>query len=73
MVAESSDSVLIICPDVSFMNDLDSQIIALLKRNARMSVTQMAQELHVSRVTIDTHIKKMEPVSYTHLTLPTKA
>ena len=25
-----------------------------------MSVTQMAQELAVSRVTIDTHIKKME-------------
>ena len=42
------------------MNNLDSQIIALLKRNARMSVTQMAQELAVSRVTIDTHIKKME-------------
>ena len=42
------------------MNNLDSQIIALLKRNGRMSVTQMAQELAVSRVTIDTHIKKME-------------
>ena len=42
------------------MNNLDSQIIALLKRNDRMSVTQMAQELAVSRVTIDTHIKKME-------------
>ena len=42
------------------MNNLDSQIIALLKRNARMSVTQMAKELAVSRVTIDTHIKKME-------------
>ena len=45
---------------VGAMNNLDSQIIALLKRNARMSVTQMAQELAVSRVTIDTHIKKME-------------
>ena len=42
------------------MNNLDSQIIALLKRNARMSVTQMAQELAVSQVTIDTHIKKMK-------------
>ena len=60
LVAESSNSALIICPDVSFMNNLDSQIIALLKRNDRMSVTQMAQELRVSRVTIDTHIKKME-------------
>lgn len=45
---------------VGSMNNLDSQIIALLKRNARMSVTQMAQELAVSRVTIDTHIKKLE-------------
>tara|TARA_B100001027_G_scaffold99704_1_gene68459 strand:+ start:926 stop:1051 length:126 start_codon:yes stop_codon:yes gene_type:complete len=41
------------------MKDLDNQIIALLKRNARMLVTQMARELGVSRVTIDAHIKKM--------------
>ena len=45
---------------VGSMNNLDSQIIALLKRNGRMSVTQMAQELAVSQVTIDTHIKKMK-------------
>ena len=42
------------------MNDLDARIVALLKRNARMSVTQMSLELGVSRVTIDAHIKKME-------------
>ena len=42
------------------MNSLDASIIALLKRNARMSVTQMSHELGVSRVTIDSHIKKME-------------
>ena len=42
------------------MNTLDASIVALLKRNARMSVTQMSQELNVSRVTIDSHIKKME-------------
>ena len=42
------------------MKDLDNQIIALLKRNARMLVTQMARDLGVSRVTIDAHIKKME-------------
>lgn len=42
------------------MHDLDTSIIALLKRNARMSVTQMSHELGVSRVTIDAHIKKME-------------
>ena len=35
-------------------------MIALLKRNARISVTQMSQELGVSRVTIDFHIKKIE-------------
>ena len=42
------------------MNDLDARIIALLKRNARVSITQMSFELGVSRVTIDSHIKKME-------------
>ena len=42
------------------MKDLDNQIIALLKRNACMLVTQMARELGVSRVTIDAHEKKME-------------
>ena len=42
------------------MKELDKQIIALLKRNARILVTQMARELGVSRVTIDANIKKME-------------
>lgn len=42
------------------MNDLDANIIALLKRNARMSITQISNELGASRVTIDAHIKKME-------------
>jgi len=42
------------------MTNLDASIIALLKRNARMSVTQMSHELGVSRVTVDSHVKKME-------------
>lgn len=42
------------------MNDLDMRLIALLKRNARMSVTQMSYELNASRITIDAHIKKLE-------------
>ena len=42
------------------MNNLDASIVAMLKRNARISVTQMSHELGVSRVTIDSHIKKME-------------
>lgn len=42
------------------MSNLDASIVALLKRNARISVTQMSHELGVSRVTIDSHIKKME-------------
>ena len=46
--------------NVIMMNDIDAKIIALLKRNARMSVTQMSYELGVSRLTIDSHIKKME-------------
>lgn len=42
------------------MNDLDLRLVALLKRNARMSVTQMSFELNASRITIDSHIKKLE-------------
>ena len=42
------------------MNNLDASIVAMLKRNARISVTQMSHELGVSRVAIDSHIKKME-------------
>ncbi len=42
------------------MNNLDAGIVALLKRNASISVTQMSNELGVSRITIDSHIKKME-------------
>ena len=42
------------------MNSLDASIVALLKRNARMSITQISHELGVSRVTIDSHIRKME-------------
>ena len=42
------------------MNNLDASIVALLKRNARISVTQMSHELGVSRVTINSHIKTKE-------------
>jgi len=42
------------------LNNLDASIVALLKRNARISVTQMSHELGVSRVTTDAHLKKME-------------
>jgi len=40
--------------------DLDTHIIKSLKQNARTSVTQMSKELGVSRVTMDSRIKKME-------------
>lgn len=42
------------------MNELDLRLIALLKRDARMTVTQMSHELNASRITIDSHIKKLE-------------
>tara|TARA_B100000674_G_C37806072_1_gene898831 strand:- start:184 stop:354 length:171 start_codon:yes stop_codon:yes gene_type:complete len=42
------------------LNNLDASIVALLTRNARISVTQMSHELGVSRVTIYFQIKKME-------------
>jgi DNA-binding Lrp family transcriptional regulator len=40
--------------------NLDTSIIKSLKQDARMSVTQMSKDLGVSRVTIDSRIKKME-------------
>lgn len=40
--------------------NLDTSIIKSLKQNARTSVTQMSKDLGVSRVTIDSRIKKME-------------
>ena len=47
-------------PGARKMNNLDASIVALLKRNARISVTQMSHELGVSRVAIYFQIKKME-------------
>ena len=47
-------------PGACKMNNLDASIVALLKRTARISVTQMSHELGVSRVTINSHIKNME-------------
>ena len=42
------------------MNNLDASIVAMLKCNDRISVKQMSDELGVSCVTIDSHIKNME-------------
>ena len=47
-------------PGARKMNNLDASIVKLLKRNARISVTQMSHELGVSRVAIYFQIKKME-------------
>lgn len=42
------------------LTETDNRIIGLLKRNARMSITQMSHELGISRVTIDNRMKKLE-------------
>ena len=40
--------------------DIDTKIIKSLKQDARMSITQNSKELGVSRVTLDSRLKKME-------------
>ena len=42
------------------MKTIDQGIIDLLKKDARMTVTKLAAELGVSRITIDNHIKALE-------------
>ncbi|MFC3532333.1 Lrp/AsnC family transcriptional regulator [Vogesella sp. LIG4] len=42
------------------MNDTDRQLLALLRDNARMSVTELAQKLRVSRATVQNRIDKLE-------------
>ncbi|MDC7702978.1 Lrp/AsnC family transcriptional regulator [Vogesella indigofera] len=42
------------------MSDTDRQLITLLRDNARMSVTELAQRLRVSRATVQNRIDKLE-------------
>lgn len=42
------------------MNDTDRQLLALLRDDARMSVTTLAEKLRVSRATVQSRINKLE-------------
>lgn len=42
------------------MNDTDSQILGLLRDNARMSITDIAQKVRVSRNTVQKRIEYLE-------------
>jgi DNA-binding Lrp family transcriptional regulator len=42
------------------MNDTDSQILGLLRDNARMSITDLAHKIRVSRATVQKRIEYME-------------
>ena len=42
------------------MNDTDSQILGLLRDNARMSITDLANKIRVSRATVQKRIEYME-------------
>jgi DNA-binding Lrp family transcriptional regulator len=42
------------------MNDTDSQILGLLRDNARMSITDLAKKVRVSRATIQKRMEYME-------------
>ena len=62
------------------MDDIDRELVALLRANARMPLVEIARQLKVARGTALNRIAKLErngtivgytAVSYTHLTLPT--
>lgn len=42
------------------MDDLDQQLIALLRQNARLSVADLAYKLKVSRGTVTNRLRKLE-------------
>jgi len=42
------------------MDDIDRQLIALMRDNARMSVVALAQKLRVARATVQNRISKLE-------------
>jgi DNA-binding Lrp family transcriptional regulator len=42
------------------MNDTDRQLLALLRENARTSVTELAMKLRISRATVQNRITKLE-------------
>ena len=42
------------------MNDTDRQLLALLRDDARMSVTELAKKLRVSRATVQSRLAKLE-------------
>lgn len=42
------------------MNDTDSQILGLLRDNARMSITDLAKKVRVSRATVQKRMELME-------------
>ena len=55
----------------AYLHDqLDQQLISLLREDGRASVSTLSKQLKVSRGTVQNRIERLA-VSYTHLTLPT--
>lgn len=46
--------------DVLIVDDLDQQLIALLRQNARLSVADLSHKLKVSRGTVTNRLRKLE-------------
>lgn len=42
------------------MDDTDRELIALLRRNARLPVASLAEKLHLARGTVTTRLRKLE-------------
>ena len=53
------------------LDAIDRKILKYLIKNARMPFLEIARECGISGAAIHQRIRKLDAVSYTHLTLPT--
>ena len=51
--------------------DVDRALLAALARDGRASYTDLAERVGLSVSAVHQRVRRLEPVSYTHLTLPT--
>ena len=55
------------------MDAIDAAILRLVQNDATLSLDDIASAVGASKTPIWNRLKRLKAVSYTHLTLPTKA